>query len=352
MTPSPYSSVSRPAFRWPSLVRSFNPSSDWCSARERASGDARLPVAVRALRLAWLGHDDTGDRSAAGPLCGPDARLDRHMISPEAAIAGGRGRWRSAGRPRRGDRRRPGAGDGTAARAGGLYQVSASFPSVTGPAYVPVRHGATPGARGDAGTALVRPRALAAAGRWHRRAATPASTSGIPMAISIAQLPTLFELAQPSLAGLMMIGRGATHGRIGRGVRWSIRAGCAHFRGDLAVWRHVERAAIGEFLRRFERVPPRLVDAGHFEPGQVRPCVRQSIPRWCARAFAMSTTRSRAPRRSPWPADGARRCVSGWWATTGTPTCRSTTTCTAGWTRRGTACSRIRSCTCDAPTSR
>jgi hypothetical protein len=148
---------------------------------------------------------------------------------------------------------------------GGLFEVSSSFPSVTGPAYVPFVMGRHPAHGGMPGL------------RWYDRARSlrwslvPArSYSGIDIWHTDRDLdremPTLFELAQPSLAGLMMIGRGATHGQVGRGVQWSVRAAYAHFRGDLIGWRHVERSAINEFLRRFERVQPRLAMLGVLSP--------------------------------------------------------------------------------------
>jgi hypothetical protein len=56
----------------------------------------------------------------------------------------------------------------------------------------------------------------------------------------------------------MMIGRGATHGRVGRGVHGRCGLRTRTFRGDLIGWRARERSAISEFLVRFARVQPRL----------------------------------------------------------------------------------------------
>ena len=150
--------------------------------------------------------------------------------------------------------------------AGGMHTVSGSFPSVTGPAYAPFVMGRHPAHVGMPGL------------RWFNRAGSLGwsqlrSYSGIDIWHTDGDLdsdsPTLYELAQPSLAGLMMIARGATHGRIGRGVRWSIRAAYAHFRGDLNGWRRVEQAAIDEFMRRFARVPPRLSMLGVLSPDKL-----------------------------------------------------------------------------------
>lgn len=148
---------------------------------------------------------------------------------------------------------------------GGLHSVSASFPSVTGPAYVPFVMGRHPAHVGMPGL------------RWFDRARTirwslgqSRSYSGIDIWHIDRDLahdvPTLFDLAQPSLAGLMMIGRGASHGRVGRGVRWMMRASHVHFRGDLLGWRRVEQLAVREFLAQFARVRPKLSMLGILSP--------------------------------------------------------------------------------------
>ena len=140
---------------------------------------------------------------------------------------------------------------------GGLYPVSASFPSVTGPAYVPFLMGRHPANVGLPGL------------RWYDRARSlrwspyqARSYAGIDIwhvdADVHAAAPTLLELATPSLAGMSMLGRGATHGRIGRSIYWMLRAAPAHFRGDLHGWQRVEREASARFLRRFARVRPRF----------------------------------------------------------------------------------------------
>jgi hypothetical protein len=149
--------------------------------------------------------------------------------------------------------------------AGGLHAVSASFPSVTGPAYVPFVMGRHPAHMGMPGLRWFdRTRSL----RWS--VAQARSYVGIDIWHTDYDLapdaPTLFDLARPSLAGLMMIGRGATLGRIGRGVGWMVRAAHVHFRGDSLGWRRMERAAIDEFLRRFERARPRLSMLGVLSP--------------------------------------------------------------------------------------
>ncbi len=145
--------------------------------------------------------------------------------------------------------------------AGGLYPVSSSFPSVTGPAYAPFVMGRHPAHVGMPGLRWFdRARSL----RWSPGQAR--SYSGVDIWHVDGDLdrdrPTLYDLAQPSLAGLMMIARGATHGHVGRGIRWSLRAAQAHFRGDLTSWRRVEQMAVNEFMRRFTKRQPRLAMLG------------------------------------------------------------------------------------------
>lgn len=139
---------------------------------------------------------------------------------------------------------------------GSMHAISSSFPSVTGPAYVPFLMGRHPASVGLPGL------------RWYDRArslswapAQARSYAGIDIwhvdGDVHADAPTLLELAQPSLAGMSMLGRGATHGRIGRSVSWMARAAPSHFRGDLLGWRRVERQATAAFFTRFAAVRPR-----------------------------------------------------------------------------------------------
>lgn len=151
---------------------------------------------------------------------------------------------------------------------GGLHTISTAFPSVTGPAYAPFVMGRHPASVGMPGL------------RWFDRARSlpwsysqARSYSGIDIWHVDGDLdprsPTLYDLVQPSLAGLMMIARGATHGRVGRGIGWSLRAGWAHFRGDARAWRYVEQAAVREFFHRFTRVRPTLSMLGILSPDKL-----------------------------------------------------------------------------------
>lgn len=181
---------------------------------------------------------------------------------------------------------------------GGLHTVTTSYPSVTGPAYTPFVMGRHPGATGMPGL------------RWFDRSRTiklalrPAR-SYVGMDIwrtdddLTPDVPTLFELAAPSLAGMMMIGRGATHGRVGRGFKWMLRASPVHFFGDVLGWRRVERLAANHFLAGFQKHRPRLSMLALASPdkfshafGSASPPVREAIrdvDDVVARAYAIAT---------------------------------------------------------------
>lgn len=140
---------------------------------------------------------------------------------------------------------------------GGLHTVTSSFPSVTGPAYAPFVMGRHAGSSGMPGLRWFdRARSLS----WALRPAR--SYAGMDIWRTdediAPDVPTLYELAAPSLAGMMMIGRGATHGRVGRGFRWMLRASPVHFFGNVLGWTKVERLAANHFLARFEKHRPRL----------------------------------------------------------------------------------------------
>jgi len=140
---------------------------------------------------------------------------------------------------------------------GSAHTITTSFPSVTGPAYVPFLMGTHPARVGMPGL------------RWFDRSRSLRWASGQSRSYAgidiwhidgdlATDVPTLLEYAQPSLVALSMIGRGATHGRIGRGVGWMFRAAPAHFRGDLLGWRRVEQYAHKVFFERFARIRPRM----------------------------------------------------------------------------------------------
>ena len=140
---------------------------------------------------------------------------------------------------------------------GGLHTITTSFPSVTGPAYLPFLMGRHPAQLGMPGL------------RWYDRSRTAnlaignaRSYSGIDIWRTHddvrADSPTLFELAAPSLASMSMFSRGATLGNIGRSLYWMLRSAGPHFRGDPQAWRRMEMHATREFIDRFARQRPRF----------------------------------------------------------------------------------------------
>lgn len=140
---------------------------------------------------------------------------------------------------------------------GGCHTITSSFPSVTGPAYVPLLAGRHPGRGGIPGL------------RWFDRTGTIGGV--LPAARSYAgfdiwkvdsdldrNVPTLLELSRPSLAAMSMLARGASEGHIGRSIAWMVRGSIPHFLGLPRGWRQVERKATRSFLDHFARVRPRF----------------------------------------------------------------------------------------------
>jgi hypothetical protein len=139
---------------------------------------------------------------------------------------------------------------------GGYHQVATCFPSVTGPGYVPFLTGRFPAAVGVPGLRWFdRERKV---GLWpaHSR-----SYAGVDIWHLDADLqrdvPTLFDLARPSLACMSMLGRGAQK-HFGRSLASMARVAPGHFRGDLEAWRRYEQRATRAFLREFERHRPQF----------------------------------------------------------------------------------------------
>jgi hypothetical protein len=140
---------------------------------------------------------------------------------------------------------------------GGLHTITSSFPSVTGPAYVPFlmgRHAANvgmPGLRWFDRSGQLR--------RSRRQARSYAGVDIWQLDHDVAPTsPTLFDLARPSLSGMSMLGRGASIANVGRSFAWSVRAAVQHFRGDLFGWRRIEQRGTNEFFHHFAAARPRF----------------------------------------------------------------------------------------------
>ena len=125
---------------------------------------------------------------------------------------------------------------------GGTYELTTTFPSVTGPAYAPFLMGRYPGPIGLPGL------------RWFDRSRTVCrfpdycrSYVGYQMGAVDGDLdastPTIFEIVHDSVAALSVITRGLPrHRQLARlDVRSALRAAHTHFRGEVARWLDVDR---------------------------------------------------------------------------------------------------------------
>lgn len=127
------------------------------------------------------------------------------------------------------------------ARDGARHRITTCFPSVTGPAYVPILAGRFPGPAGLPGL------------RWYDRTRTRCtrppycrSYVGTEMRHMDRDLdpavPTLFELAPSRLAVMTAIARGAPRrARVGRGLAFAARLARTHWRGDVRGWLEIDR---------------------------------------------------------------------------------------------------------------
>ena len=139
---------------------------------------------------------------------------------------------------------------------GSFSTVTSCFPSVTGPGYVPFLTGRFPGPLGVPGLRWYdRKRKV---GLWPANARSYAGIDIWQLDRDLSKhVPTLFELAGPSLSAMSMLGRGS-HMNIGRSVAFMLRVSPSHFRGDLHAWRRAEQYATSKFLQQFERRRPRF----------------------------------------------------------------------------------------------
>jgi hypothetical protein len=141
---------------------------------------------------------------------------------------------------------------------GGLHSVTSTFPSVTGPAYVPFLAGRYPGPVGLPGL------------RWFDRARKVTSFPDYTRSYIGYQLPlinldleaetrTIFELCPESVGTTGFIVRGLPkRARLAtRTLRYVLRAAKTHFTADLGRWLQMDRDVTAEALDRLERERPR-----------------------------------------------------------------------------------------------
>jgi hypothetical protein len=134
---------------------------------------------------------------------------------------------------------------------GALHEVTSTFPSVTGPAYVPFLMGRFPGSIGLPGL------------RWFDRSRATCSFPDYARSYVGYQMgavdrdidpnaATIFELVPESVAALSMITRGLPRRRqvASLTARSALRAVTTHFRGNVDAWLGVDRDVSGRVIAR------------------------------------------------------------------------------------------------------
>ncbi len=168
--------------------------------------------------------------------------------------------------------------------AQGSHLLTTVFPSVTGPAYVPFLMGEHPGHVGLPGL------------RWFDRSRRDTGWPHFTRSYIGSEMrkvdrdltlekPTAFERSGGGLAMMNMIGRGLPRrNKLTNSVRFALRAGYTHFRGDVAGWLDVDRALAAEMLGRVLRERPPFtfasfcgVDKTSHSVGHRDPIVRQAL---------------------------------------------------------------------------
>ena len=140
--------------------------------------------------------------------------------------------------------------------AGGLHTITSTFPSVTGPAYVPFLMGRFPGSIGLPGL------------RWFDRERAACSFPDYTRSYVGYQMgavnrdidpgaPTIFELVPGSVAALSMITRGLDSARQLAALTpaSAVRAALTHFRGDVDGWLDVDRDVSNRLIKRVRSAP-------------------------------------------------------------------------------------------------
>ena len=139
---------------------------------------------------------------------------------------------------------------------GGLHTVTSTFPTVTGPAYVPFLMGRFPGPIGLPGL------------RWFDRARAACSFPDYTRSYVGYQMgavnrdidrdaPTIFELVPGSVGALSMITRGLDAPRQLAALTpgSAVRAALTHFRGDVDAWLEVDRDVSRRLIARVRSAP-------------------------------------------------------------------------------------------------
>jgi hypothetical protein len=168
--------------------------------------------------------------------------------------------------------------------AHGLQTLTTVFPSVTGPAYVPFLMGEHPAHVGLPGLRWFDRSRGDTAWPHYTRSYIGSEMRKVDRDLA-AHMPTAFERAGGGLAMMNMIGRGLPRkNRLTDSVRFALRAGYTHFRGDVAGWLDVDRALSAQMLARVvaERPPFTFasfcgVDKTSHSVGHRAPIVREAL---------------------------------------------------------------------------
>ncbi len=168
--------------------------------------------------------------------------------------------------------------------AQGLHTLTTVFPSVTGPAYVPFLMGEHPGHVGLPGLRWFDRSRADTAWPHYTRSYIGSEMRKVDRDLT-RERPTAFERAGGGLAMMNMIGRGLPHrNKLTNTVRFALRAGYTHFRGDVAGWLDVDRALSREMLARVRAERPPFtfasfcgVDKTSHSVGHQDPIVRTAL---------------------------------------------------------------------------
>lgn len=136
-------------------------------------------------------------------------------------------------------------------RAGGLYEITTAFPSVTGPAYTPLLLGRFPGSVGMPGLRWFDRTRRACSFPGHARSYVGHEARRADRDLD-GSTPTIFELMPGSAAAMTIIMRGvAERDRLmSLNARTALRAAITHVRGQVDAWLAVDRETSGKVVQR------------------------------------------------------------------------------------------------------
>lgn len=144
---------------------------------------------------------------------------------------------------------------------GAVHTITSVFPSVTGPAYAPFVMGRYPGPIGLPGLRWYDRSRMTSRLPGHSRSYVGPEMSLVDHDIA-PDAPTIFELAAPSIGALNVIGRGLPKNhRIGRSLRFAMRAGKTHFSGKVRGWLAIDQEISEEVVEAIVKIRPAFVFA-------------------------------------------------------------------------------------------